>query len=89
MNEDRWGILSDIIEPLYENESCKFSKLKQEMNLSPKKLKQYISFLLDRQYLQLENENGKKNISITNKGKVFFRVVDLRKKPEKESFKHT
>ncbi|KXA90710.1 hypothetical protein AKJ62_00035 [candidate division MSBL1 archaeon SCGC-AAA259D14] len=85
LNEDRWDILSDILEPIYENESCNFSKLEKEMNLPTQKLKKYIAFLSGERYLDTENENGKKQVTITGRGRVLFRIVNLREKPEKES----
>lgn len=85
MNEDRGDIISNILEPVYENGSFEFRELVKEMNLSTEKLNEYINFLSGKQYLKLKNENGKKSVSITEKGRVFFRIVNLRKKPEGES----
>lgn len=85
MNEDRWDIISNILEPVYENGSFGFRELVKEMNLSTERLKEYINFLSGKQYLELKNENGKKSVSITEKGRVFFRIVNLRKKPEEKS----
>ncbi|KXA88704.1 hypothetical protein AKJ62_04020 [candidate division MSBL1 archaeon SCGC-AAA259D14] len=75
-----WGILSDILRETYDNEVCEANRLMKEANLNRRVLFKYIKFLSERDFISdFENENEEICFKLSGKGRVLFRIVNLKK----------
>ena len=74
---ERLQVIKDILKATRENRKIKPTRLLYASNLSPQMFKDYLDELKKKNFLKLNDENGKKFFSITPKGNDFLQEYQM------------
>ena len=77
---ERLDVIKDILKSIRENRKIKPTRLLYSSNLSPQMFKEYVTELLEKQFIKLEEDpKGKKFFLLNQKGHEFleqYRVIE-------------
>ena len=69
---ERLEVIRDILNVVREGRRIKPTRLLYASNLSPQMFKDYVNELLDKGFVKIEEEKGKKEFLLTKKGSDFL-----------------
>ena len=76
---ERLEVIKDILNVIRDSRKIKPTRLLYASNLSPQMFKDYVDELLEKKFVKVEEEDGKKTFSITPKGNEFlqeYKVIE-------------
>ena len=74
---ERLEVIKDILKAIRETRNIKPTRLLYSSNLSPQMFKEYVNELLNKEFIEMHDNDGKKTFSITKKGHEFLQEYKL------------